>query len=128
MTFLRTKSLGEEVYGRAQRIAGSVTGNHPREALGTIREYAGRAGSLTTKALAVAGNQVRRRPGVSIAVGTTLGLGAIAAAWLIVRHRSRIRPEDDEHNPTRQRPTNASGDALDGSGEDNPIPAEARAY
>lgn len=128
MTFLRTKSLGEEVYGRAQRIAGSVTGNHPREALGAVREYAGRAGDLTTQALALAGKQVRRRPGVSIAVGTTIGLGAIAAAWLIARHRSRVRPEEDEHNPTRQRPTNSSGDALDGTGEDNPVSGEVRAY
>lgn len=128
MTFLRTKSLGEEVYGRAQRLAGTVTGNPPREALGALRQYAGRAGGLTTQALTSAGRQVRRRPGLSIAVGATLGIGAIAAAWLILRERARVRPEDDEHNPTRQRATNDSGDALDGSGEDNPLPGESRAY
>jgi hypothetical protein len=39
-----------------------------------------------------------------------------------------LHDEHDEHDPTRQRPTNSSGDALDGSGEDNPIPGETGLY
>jgi hypothetical protein len=36
--------------------------------------------------------------------------------------------DHDEHDPTRYRASNDSGDALDGSGEDNPIPGETGLY
>lgn len=127
MTFLRSKSLRAELLGRAERVVGSVTGSRTHQADGLAREYAGRAGSLTSQALAEAGRHARRRP-LGLAIGVGLGVGAIAAAWLIARHQARVRPEDDEHNPTRQRPTDASGNALDGSGEDNPVPGERSTY
>lgn len=126
MTFLRSRSLREEVIGRAERAYGSLTGNRQHQALGAVREVAGRAGSLTSRAgsltsqaLAEAGRHARRRP-LGLAIGAGLGIGALAAAWLIARHNARVRPEEDEHNPTRYRATDDSGDALDGSGEDNP--------
>lgn len=127
MTFLRSKSLRAELLGRAERVVGSVTGSRTHQAKGIAREYAGRAGSLTSQALAEAGRHARRRP-LGLAIGVGLGVGAIAAAWLIARHNARVRPEEDEHNPTRQRPTDASGNALDGSGEDNPVPGDSTRY
>ncbi|SDG63339.1 hypothetical protein [Dyella sp. 333MFSha] len=127
MTFLRSKSLRAELFGRAERVVGSMTGNREHQVIGTAREYAGRAGSLTSQALAEAGRHARRRP-LGLAIGVGLGVGAIAAAWLIARHNARVRPEEDEHNPTRQRPTDASGDALDGSGEDNPMSGDTARY
>jgi hypothetical protein len=127
MTIFRSKSLGLEALGRAERTFGSLTGSRKHQAMGVAREYAGRAGSLTSQALAEAGRQARRRP-LGLAVGAGLGIAAITAAWLIARHNARVRPEEDEHNPTRQRPTDASGDALDGSGEDNPRSGERRYY
>lgn len=127
MTFLRSKSIGQEILGHAERALGSFTGNHTQDAMGSVREYAGRAGSLTAQVLAGAGRRARRRP-VGLAVGVGIGVGAIAATWLILRYRARVRPEEDEHNPTRQRPTDASGNALDGSGEDNPIAGDGVRY
>lgn len=128
MTFFRSKSVGEEILGRAHRIAGAATAHHPREALGAAREYAGRAGALASDAFVGAGRGVRRHPGVSLAVG--IGIGAAITALLVARHRAQmhLRDDHDEHDPTRQRPTNSAGDALDGSGEDNPIPGESGYY
>ncbi|MEZ2417163.1 hypothetical protein [Luteibacter sp. RCC_6_2] len=126
MTLFRSKSIGEEVLGRAHRVAGAVTGHHPREALGAAREYAGQAGALASQAVGAAGRGVRRNMGLSIAIGASLG--ALATAYLLARRHARLHDEHDEHDPTRQRPTNSSGDALDGSGEDNPIPGETGLY
>lgn len=127
MTFFRSKSLGEELIGRAHRIAGAATGHHPREAFGAAREYAGRAGTLASDAFVGAGRGVRRHPVLSLAVG--IGIGAAVTACLLARHRAQARHDEyDEHDPTRQRPTTSSGDALDGSGEDNPVPGESGVY
>ncbi|HEY4293322.1 hypothetical protein [Luteibacter sp.] len=126
MTFFRSKSVGEELLGRAHRIAGATMGNHPREAIGAAREYAGRAGALATDAFGGASRGVRRHPAVSVAVG--VGIGAIVTAYLLSRRRAHPHDDYDEHDPTRQRPTNSSGDALDGSGEDNPVPGETGLY
>ncbi len=127
MTFLRSKSFGEEMFGKAERAIGSVTGSRKHQALGTAREYAGRAGSLTSEALAEAGRHVRRRP-LGIVIGAGLGLGAIAAAWLIARHHARVRPEEDEHDPMRQVPVDAGNAALDESDEDRPKAGKVRYY
>jgi hypothetical protein len=126
MTFFRSKSIGEEMLGRAHRIAGATMGSHPREAFGAAREYAGRAGALATDAFGGASRGVRRHPGLSIAIG--VGIGAIVTACLLSRRRWQAHDDYDEHDPTRQRPTNSSGDALDGSGEDNPVPGETGLY
>ena len=126
MTFFRSKSVGEELLGRAHRIAGATVGSHPREAFGAAREYAGRAGALASDAFGGASRGVRRHPAISVAVG--VGIGALVTAYLLSRRRSHMRDDYDEHDPTRQRPTNSSGDALDGSGEDNPVPGESGLY
>jgi len=129
MTFFRSKSVGEELLGRAHRIAGAATGQHPREAFGAAREYAGRAGLMASDAFTGAGRGVRRHPVLSLAVG--IGIGAAVTAALLARHRAHARDAYDgydEHDPTRQRPTNSSGDALDGSGEDNPVAGETGLY
>ncbi|SEM42290.1 hypothetical protein SAMN02800694_1026 [Luteibacter sp. UNCMF331Sha3.1] len=126
MTFFRSKSVSEELLGRAHRIAGAATGHHPREAFGAAREYAGRAGLMASDAFVGAGRGVRRHPVLSLAVG--IGIGAAVTAVLLARRRAQAIDEHDEHDPTRQRPTNSSGDALDGSGEDNPVPGETGLY
>lgn len=127
MTFFRSKSVGEELLGRAHRIAGATMGNHPREAFGAAREYAGRAGSLATRAFDGASRGVRRHPGLTLAIGA--GIGAVVTACLLARRYVRLQEDEyDAHDPTRQRPTNSSGDALDGSGEDNPVPGESGLY
>ncbi|NID17504.1 hypothetical protein [Luteibacter yeojuensis] len=126
MTFFRSKSVGEELLGRAHRLAGAAMGNHPREALGAAREYAGRAGALASDAFGGASRRVRRHPAISVAVG--VGIGALVTAYLLSRQRARMHDDYDEHDPTRQRPTNSSGDALDGSGEDNSAPGETGLY
>jgi hypothetical protein len=125
MTLFR-KSLTTELGGRAQRLAGAVTHDRARELRGVARQYAGQAGLIATRA----GTQVRKHPRTSIAVGAGIGVAALAAAWLIHRHQQHqlALMEHDEHDPTRYRPTNASGDALDGSGEDNPVPGETGLY
>jgi hypothetical protein len=129
MTFLRRKTISEELLAHAQEL---VQGHQPRDAYdvarGYARDYAGRAGALASQALTSTGRQVRRRPGISIAIGVGIGLGAIATAWVLARRSARIHDDYDEHDPTRYRPTNASGDALDGTGEDNPIPGETGLY
>ncbi|WP_413625289.1 hypothetical protein [Luteibacter sp. Lutesp34] len=126
MTFFRSKSVGEELLGRAHRIAGATMGNHPREAFGAAREYAGRAGTMASDAFGGATRGVRRHPAISVAVG--IGIGALVTAYVLAR-RARFPHDDyDEHDPTRQRPTNSAGDALDGSGEDNPVPGESGFY
>jgi ElaB/YqjD/DUF883 family membrane-anchored ribosome-binding protein len=132
MSFLRRKSLTEELIGQATQLAHRV---HSRDAYdtardyaGTAREYAGRAGSLASQVIATTGRQVRRRPGLTIAIGAGIGLGAIATAWLLARRHARIEDDYDEHDPTRYRATNDSGDALDGTGEDNPVPGETGIY
>jgi hypothetical protein len=126
MTFFRSKSVGEELLGRAHRIAGATLGDHPREAFGAAREYAGRAGTLAGDAFGGASRGVRRHPAISVAVG--VGIGALVTAYLLSRRRGHAHDDYDEHDPTRQRPTNSSGDALDGSGEDNPVPGETGLY
>ncbi len=97
-------------------------------ALLDARDYAGRAGKLAGNALSTTGVQVRRRHGLAVAVGVGIGLSAIATAWLLARRKALTQDEFDEHDPTRYRPTNASGDALDGTGEDNPVPGETGLY
>lgn len=136
MTFLRRKTISEELLAHAQQL---VQDHPPREAYelarGYARDYAGRAGALasnaltTTKALTHAGRHAaRRRTGLGIAIGVTVGLGAIATAYLLARRKALTQDEYDEHDPTRYRPSNASGDALDGTGEDNPVPGETGLY
>jgi hypothetical protein len=157
MTFFRTKSLGQEVLGGAQRLVGQATGSRRHQWMGTARQYAGQAGSLASQAVNQAGHyagqavnhagryagqagslvgealthprrHVRKHPAAAIAWGAGIGVAAIAAAWYFKR-RQRLAVDDyDEHDPTRQRATNASGDALDGSGEDNPVPGDGGLY
>ncbi|MGA7437316.1 MAG: hypothetical protein WBW32_04210 [Luteibacter sp.] len=125
MTLFR-KSLTAELSGRAQRLAGAVTQDRPLEWKGAARQYAGHAGVMAARA----GKQVRNHPRASIAVGAGLGVAALAAAWLLRRHQLKQQAylDRDEHDPTRYRASNDSGDALDGSGEDNPIPGETGLY
>ena len=127
MSWFRSKSMGEEWLGRAHRIAGATMGNHPREAFGAAREYAGRAGSLATQAFDGASRGVRRHPGLTLAIGAGIGAG-VTACLLARRYARQQEDEYDAHDPTRQRPTDSSGDALDGSGEDNPVPGETGLY
>jgi hypothetical protein len=152
------KSLATELTGRAERLAGAITHDRSRELTGTARQYAGhagvvasragsraskavaqwgdqastvaaRAGKRASKAAATASKQVRTHPRTSIAVGAGLGIAALTAAWLLRRQQLKQRAHDhDEHDPTRYRASNDSGDALDGSGEDNPIPGESGLY
>jgi hypothetical protein len=103
MTFLRRKTISEELLAHAQQL---VAGYPPREAY----------------------DLARSRRGLGIAIGVSLGLGAMATAYLLVRRKALTQDEYDEHDPTRYRPSNASGDALDGTGEDNPIPGETGLY
>jgi hypothetical protein len=128
MTLFRSKSIGEELIGRAHRIVGASASHHPREALGAARDYAGQAGALTSQVMGDASRAVRRHPRLGIAIGAGLGLGAIAAAYLLSRRRARMRDEDDAQDSTWQRPTNGSGDPLDGSGRENPVPGETGLY
>lgn len=135
MTFLRRKTISEELLAHARQL---VQDYPPRDAYqlvrGYARDYAGRAGTLasnaltTTKALAVTGRRARSRKGLGIAIGVSIGLGAIATAYLLARRKALTQDEYDEHDPTRYRPSNASGDALDGTGEDNPVPGETGLY
>lgn len=129
MTFLRKKTISEELLAHAQQL---VQDYPPRDAYelarGYARDYAGRAGTLATQALSTSRRQVRRRAGLSVAIGVGIGLSAIATAWLLARRKALTQDEFDEHDPTRYRPTNASGDALDGTGEDNPVPGETGLY
>jgi hypothetical protein len=135
MTFLRRKTISEELLAHAQQL---VADYPPREAYelarGYARDYAGRAGTLassaiaTGKAMALARGRPRSRTGLGIAIGVTVGLGAIAAAYVLARRKALTQDEFDEHDPTRYRPTTASGDALDGTGEDNPVPGETGLY
>ncbi|KJV36417.1 hypothetical protein [Luteibacter yeojuensis] len=141
MIFFR-KSLATELTGRAERLAGAITHDRTREASGAVRQYAGHAGVVAsraatraskqaTRAAARAGKQLRSHPRGSIAVGAGLGVAAITAAWLLRRyqHKQHLASlEHDEHDPTRYRATNAAGDALDGTGEDNPVPGESGVY
>src|ERR1700750_1790017 len=75
MTFFRSKSIGEELLGRAQRIAGAATDRHPREALGAARDYAGQPGGWASEVSGGASREVRRHPRMGIALGASLGLG-----------------------------------------------------
>lgn len=135
MTFLRRKTISEELLAHAREL---VQDYPPREAYelarGYARDYAGRAGTMasqaltTTRALTGTGGRVRRRTGLGIAIGVSIGLGAIATAYLLARRKALTQDEYDEHDPTRYRPSNASGDALDGTGEDNPVPGETGLY
>lgn len=147
MTLFR-KSLTAELGGRAQRLAGAVTHDRTLEWKGAARQYAGHAGVMAARAGSLvsdrgdrlgkqaskmasrAGKQVRNHPRTSIAVGAGIGVAALAAAWLLRRYQlnQRARFEHDEHDPTRYRASNDAGDALDGSGEDNPIPGETGLY
>jgi ElaB/YqjD/DUF883 family membrane-anchored ribosome-binding protein len=141
MTFFR-KSLATELTGRAERLAGAITHDRTREATGAVRQYAGhagvvasraatRAGKQATKVATRASKQVRNHPRTSIAVGAGLGVAAIAAAFLLRRHQQKqhlTSLEHDEHDPTRYRASNDAGDALDGTGEDNPVPGETGLY
>jgi hypothetical protein len=129
MTFLRRKSLADEFIGQARQLTDRVADRvHPRDAYDLARDYAGRAGSYASQALTAAGGRVRRRKGLAIAIGAGIGIGAIATAWLLARRAALTEDDYDEHDPTRYRPTNASGDALDGTGEDNPVPGETGLY
>jgi len=135
MTFLRRKTISEELLAHARQL---VQDYPPRDAYdlarGYARDYAGRAGSLasqaltTTKALAVTARPARSHKALGIAIGVGLGVSALATAWLLARRKALTQDEYDEHDPTRYRPTNASGDALDGTGEDNPVPGETGLY
>jgi hypothetical protein len=125
MTFFRSKSIGEELLGRAQRIAGATTDRHPREALGAARDYAGQAGALASQVIGSAGREVRRHPRLGIAIGAGLGLGAIAAAYLLSRRQARLR---DEQESTWRRPTNGSGEPFERPGQDSPVPGETDLY
>jgi len=135
MTFLRRKTISEELLAHARQL---VQDYPPRDvydaARGYARDYAGRAGTVasqaltTTWALVPAGRRARSRTGLGIAIGVSIGLGAIATAYLLARRKALTQDEYDEHDPTRYRPTNASGDALDGTGEDNPVPGETGLY
>ncbi|APG04134.1 hypothetical protein BJI69_09660 [Luteibacter rhizovicinus DSM 16549] len=136
MSFLRRKTISEELLAHARQL---VQDYPPREAYdrarGVARDYSERAGSLAshtltaTKALTSSGRRAARsRTGWGIAIGVSLGLGAIATAYLLARRKALTQDEYDEHDPTRYRPSNASGDALDGSGEDNPVPGETGLY
>jgi ferric-dicitrate binding protein FerR (iron transport regulator) len=129
MTFLRRKTISEELLAHAQQL---VEEYPPRDAYdaarGYARDYAQRAGTLATRALSTSHRQVRRGAGLTIAIGVGIGLSAIATAWLLARRKALTQDEYDEHDPTRYRPTNASGDALDGTGEDNPVPGETGLY
>jgi hypothetical protein len=136
MTFLRRKTISEKLLAHARQL---VKDYPPREAYdrarGVARDYAERTGSLasnavsTTKALTSSGRRTaRNRTGLGIAIGVSIGLGALATAYLLARRKALTQDEYDEHDPTRYRPSNASGDALDGSGEDNPVPGETGLY
>ena len=135
MTFLRRKTISEELLAHARQL---VQDYPPQDAYqlvrGYARDYAGRAGTLASQALATTrastgtGGRVRRRTGLGIAIGVSIGLGAIATAYLLARRKALTQDEYDEHDPTRYRPSNASGDALDGTGEDNPVPGETGLY
>ncbi|KAG9565433.1 hypothetical protein KCV01_g20387, partial [Aureobasidium melanogenum] len=118
MTLFR-KSLARELTGRAQRLVGAATHDRKRELLGATRQYTGHAGVVASRAM----QQVRRHPRTGVVIGAGLGVAALTAAWMLTRRRKAVDDLYDEHDPTRQRPTDASGNALDGSGEDNPVPA-----
>jgi hypothetical protein len=135
MTFLRRKTISEKLLAHAQQL---VQDYPPRDvydaASGYARDYAGRAGTVAskaltrTRALTTTSQRGRHRRGLGIAIGVSLGVGALATAWLLARRKALTQDEYDEHDPTRYRPTNASGDALDGTGEDNPVPGETGLY
>lgn len=128
MTLFRTPSLTRQLTGRAQRLVGQATGNRSREIAGATREYAGIAASAVGGALVGATARARRHP-VLLTLAIGAGVGAIAAAYLISRRRAQAWDDGyDEHDPTRERPTDASGNAFDGSGEDNPIPGDRGLY
>jgi uncharacterized protein (TIGR03382 family) len=94
------------------------------------RRQAAKAVARASKAAARAGKQVKSHPRTSIAVGAGIGVAALAAAWLLRRNKVKQQAHlaHDEHDPTRYRASNDAGDALDGSGEDNPVPGESRFY
>jgi len=105
MTLFR-KSLAHDLAGRAQRIAGAVASDHPREFVGTARQYLGEAGLAATRA----GRQVKRHPRTALALG--LGVAALTATWLLVRRRPAPAPLRDEHDPFHHEPIPANDEAV----------------
>ncbi|QWT20004.1 hypothetical protein KPL74_19920 [Bacillus sp. NP157] len=135
-----THDRTQELTGAARQYAGDAgllavrTGRKASKVATQATAQAAAVAALTSKqarALArKAGTQVRNHPRTTIAIGAGLGVAALTAAWLIRRNARRQAEqfEYDEHDPTRYRATNAAGDALDGSGEDNPVPGETGLY
>lgn len=135
-----THDRTQELTGAARQYAGhagivaSRVGTQASKAVSRAGTQASgavsRAGKQASRAALLAGKQVRNHPRTSIAIGAGLGVAALTAAWLLRRHdlKQRASLEHDEHDPTRYRATNTSGDALGGSGEDNPVPGETGLY
>ncbi|UPG89662.1 hypothetical protein L2Y96_20085 [Luteibacter aegosomaticola] len=95
-----------------------------------VSKAAASAARKASKAASRASKQVKSHPRTSLAVGAGIGVAALAAAWLLRRSKQKQQAQlaHDEHDPTRYRASNDAGDALDGSGEDNPVPGESRFY
>jgi len=123
-------ALAQKQASELAELAGAQAGNAATRAGKRASKAAARAGKQASAAAARAGKQMRSHPRTSIAVGAGLGIAALTAAWLLRRHqlKQQAELEYDEHDPTRYRASNDSGDALDGSGEDNPVPGESGLY